>query len=575
MRVRIKNRCLVFQKKKGGKTERIPILALLTHTIMNSLSLKCALILFFCCIPFALPGQNGDAEQHIEQLINKAEEMLKADPSRAIYYSNSAIVEAQKINDQRHIAMAQATLGEAYMNQGDFDMGFESLTNALEACPADSAKLQAYIYLRLSGAYLKLKDLDQASNYVDKASDIYRSLNDSLDLARCYNSKGLVYIQVPDNEKAEENFKAALAINRKLGEVNSIASNLNNLCLYEGNTPEKIGMLHEAIAINSSLGKVWSLGENYNNLGTQYYYAREYDKALAALDTAMQYARQINAKELICDNHRYASWVYAGKKDFARAYEYLNLLYNAEQDLLTMNEMRQVELNVIQKRLRNKEQQMIMQEQAFEIHNLRLSIFISILIAVVLFFALSYLFYRYRHKKKIEYLEQAQKYESQEKELIRLKLQQAENETQVAKQALEHSKNELINFSFFVRSRNDILANIQSMIKDSYRLTGQEAERHLRSINAYIAQFQARNTETEVLIDKVNAEFIRKLSQLHPDLSKNEIQLASLLRIGLSTKEIASIIDSTPKTVNMARYRLRKHLNLETDESLTEYMQGI
>lgn len=63
--------------------------------------------------------------------------------------------------------------------------------------------------------------------------------------------------------------------------------------------------LREAIAINDSLGTVWSLGENYNNLGTQYFYAGEYKKGLAALDTAMVYARKINAKELITDNYRY------------------------------------------------------------------------------------------------------------------------------------------------------------------------------------------------------------------------------------------------------------------------------
>ena len=87
----------------------------------------------------------------------------------------------------------------------------------------------------------------------------------------CYNARGLVYILVPDNVKAEENFKAALDINRELGERKLVAVNLNNLCLYEGNTQEKIVMLREAIAINDSLGTVWSLGENYNNLGTQYY----------------------------------------------------------------------------------------------------------------------------------------------------------------------------------------------------------------------------------------------------------------------------------------------------------------
>jgi tetratricopeptide (TPR) repeat protein len=537
--------------------------------------IKYIIVLCFSGIPLFVSGQAETAEQQIEELIAKAEDVLKSDPSRAIYYSNLAIVEAQKIEDKSHIAMAQATLGEAYMKQGDFDMGFETLTNAIENCPPDSIKLQAYIYVRLAGAYLKLKDLNLAFSYVDKAAAIYKSLNDSLNLAQCLNSKGLVYVQVPDNEKAEENFKAALKINRQIGGIHSIASNLNNLCLYEGNTQEKTEMLYEAISINKSLGKVWSLGENYNNLGTQYYYAHDYTKALAALDTAMRYARQINAKELISDNHRYISWVYAAKKEFAKAYEYLNLLYETEQELLTMNEMRHVELSLIQKRLKDKEQQMIMQEQAFQIRDLRRSIYIAILTTVLLFLGFFYAFLRYSHRKKIQALEHAQKYDAQEKELIALKLRQAESEAHTSQQELEYSKNELTNFAFFVRSRNDILANIQALIKDGYKRSGQDAERHLRSINAYIARFHAHNTETEILIDKVNAEFIQKLSLLHPDLSKNEKQLASLLRIGLSTKEIASIIDSTPKTVNMARYRLRKHLNLETDESLAKYMQNI
>lgn len=543
---------------------------------MSILRVKLSLLTFLLlCICIPVKAQNQNIEFRIDDLLSKAEEMLKADPSKAIYYSNSAMIEAQKLEDNTRLAMALATLGEAYMNQGDFDMGFEALTNAMETCPPDNKELKAFIYIHLSGSYMKLKDLNQAFHYVDEALAIYKSLNDSTNLARCYNSKGLVYIQLPDNKKAEENFKAALEINRKIGNKKAVASNLNNLCLYEGNTPEKISMLYEAIALNDSLGATWSLSENYNNLGTQYFYARSYDKALSALDTAINYARQINAKELISDNYRYKSWVYAGKKDFAEAYQNLLQLYEAEQELLTMNEMRQIELNVIQKRLRAKEQEMIMQEQAFEIRSLRLWTFIAVLIAIALFMGLSYMVFRYRHQKKIQLLEADKRLQKQEKELITLKLKQAENETRQTQQELDYNRQELTNFAFFVRSRNDILAHIQGMIKEGYKLSPGETERHLRSINAYISQFNARNTETELLIDKINAEFIDKLSKLHPDLSKNEQRLASLLRIGLSTKEIASVIDSTPKTVNMARYRLRKHLNLETDDSLTEYMQSI
>lgn len=526
-------------------------------------------------IPTAF-SKNDPPTRQIEEYIRKADELLKADPSKAIYYSNAAIADARSLADGSLLAKAQATLGEAYMNQGDFDMGFEAITNALENCPAGDPLLRAYIYVRLSSSYTKLHDLDQAFEYVDKAAEIYKAANDLPSLAGCYNARGLVYILVPDNKKAEENFKAALTINRRLGAMKIVAANLNNLCLYESDDPqEKINWLYEAIAINDSLGAVWSLGENYNNLGTQYFYAQSYKKALAALDSARQYARQIGAKELISDNYRYASWVYAAQKEYPAAYENLLNLYNTEQELLAKDEMRRIELNIIQKRLHSKEQEMILQKQAFQIKNLQLRSFIAVLVTIAVLLLLFYVTIHFRQQKKIQQLEAAKMLDRQEKELIALKLQQAENEARVSQQESDYNRQELTNFAFFVRSRNELLSRIQSMIKEGYKLSGPEMDSHLRNIYAYISQFNAKNTETEILIDKVNAQFIDKLSRLHPDLSQNEQRLASLLRIGLSTKEIASVIDSNPKTVNMARYRLRKRLNLETDESLSEYMKSI
>lgn len=334
------------------------------------------------------------------------------------------------------------------MNQGDFDMGFESMTNALENVPAGKPNQSAYIYVRLSGCYTKLGDLNAAFQYVDKAIDICKEANDRKSLAMCYNARGLVYILVPDNGKAEENFKAALDINRELGERKLVAVNLNNLCLYEGNTREKIGMLREAIAINDSLGTVWSLGENYNNLGTQYYYAKEYRKGMAALDTARIYARKINAKELITDNYRYASWIHEAMGDYPKAYKSLKDLYDMEQDLSAKDEMRQIELNLIQKRLKAKEHEMIVQEQAFQIKSLRMRSFIAILIAIAVLLILLYVTFHSRQQKRIQMLEASRKLEEQEKELIALKLKQAEIATQTTQQELDYNRHELTNFAF-------------------------------------------------------------------------------------------------------------------------------
>lgn len=114
------------------------------------------------------------------------------------------------------------------------------------------------------------------------------------------------------------------------------------------------------------------------------------------------------------------------------------------------------------------------------------------------------------------------------------------------------------------------------MIRESYKDAKPEIKTQLKTINAFITQYQNKEENIGPLmeeIERVNAEFIVRLTTRHPDLSKNEKQLASFLRIDFSTKEIALLVGSTPKTVNMARYRLRKKLGLETDEGLSEYMK--
>ncbi|MCD8178105.1 MAG: tetratricopeptide repeat protein [Tannerellaceae bacterium] len=491
----------------------------------------------------------------------KAELMLKTDPSRSIYYANLALVEARKAGDQGLIAMGMATLGQAYMNQGDYDMAFETIYSAMEICPEENSLVLANIYVRLCGCYIYMKDFDKAFEYIDKAADMYDKAGDRENLAVCYNSRGLIYIQVPDNKKAEENLKIALQINRELGKHKQVAANLNNLCLYEGDTEEKIAMLYEAIHINDSLNVVWSLGENYNNLGVQYYYGKAYPKALQALETALVYAVPINAKEIINDNYLYKSWVYSAVGNYEEAYKNLLNLYDIEHEFSQTAELRQMEMNIIRKNIESKEQTLILQQQAFQIKRLRMQGYIAFLVVVVVTLFLIYTWYHFRQQKKIQQLETTRKIDEQEKELI--------------EKELNHNRNELTNFAFFVRSRNELLTNIQTMVRQGYKMKEDEREKHLRKINAYISQFNAKNTETEVLIDQISADFMERLSKLHPDLSRNEKRLASLLKIDLTTKEIASIIDSTPKTVNMARYRLRKRMNLENDESLTEYIKSI
>ena len=101
---------------------------------------------------------------------------------------------------------------------------------------------------------------------------------------------------------------------------------------------------------------------------------------------------------------------------------------------------------------------------------------------------------------------------------------------------------------------------------------------HLKKVNAFIGQYQNGDKTTGTLllnIEEKNKEFLERLTQKHPDLTQGEKYLATLLRVNLSTKEISMITGTIPKTINMNRYRLRKALDLSTEEDLTEYLQKI
>ena len=74
--------------------------------------------------------------------------------------------------------------------------------------------------------------------------------------------------------------------------------------------------------------------------------------------------------------------------------------------------------------------------------------------------------------------------------------------------------------------------------------------------------------------DQVHQGFIKKLKQRYPDLTPNDHQLCAYLKMNLSTKEIAPLLNISVRGVEISRYRLRKKLNLERDVNLNEFMNS-
>jgi len=75
--------------------------------------------------------------------------------------------------------------------------------------------------------------------------------------------------------------------------------------------------------------------------------------------------------------------------------------------------------------------------------------------------------------------------------------------------------------------------------------------------------------------DKVNSDFVVSLKEKHPTITGNELKLCAYLRMNLSTKEIAQLMNISVRGVEISRYRLRKKLHIPSEKSLFDYLINI
>lgn len=534
-------------------------------------------LLLVCLLSAAAPLQAQDMQQ-AQKLIDQAQKYLYNNPKQASYYAAQASALFPEDEPSEVRAQAMILYCQAEQLLGNFDLSIKNLYDTQKYIHPTNKKQMAQLCSLMGRVYSKLGDYNKAIELNDKATSIFKSIGDSTSVAGCYNERGVMHHFMSEFTVAERFFQRALAINRAQRNLKEIATNLNNLCLYRGNTEEKLSFIQEAITINKNLDAQWSLGENYNNMGKQYYYGKQYSNALEALRKAYEYAHNIGARELICDNYEYSSMVYAAIGDYAQAYKYLDKRYHLGKELQSSNKLRNIEQEISYKRYQDQKYATEMQEQTYKIELLKRNLWLlgSVLILGIAFSI--FLYKWYKRRKDLQLIEARYQLQLSEKEVAELKMHQQELELQNVHNALATSRREATSFAVFLKSRNELLDKIRGMVKEGYKMDAQAITPHLKKINAFISQSQSGDKTNSALltnIDDKSNEFLQRLVAIHPKLTQGEKYLATLLRVNLSTKEISMLTGTTPKTINMNRYRLRKSLNLSSEEDLTDYLQNI
>jgi DNA-binding response OmpR family regulator/DNA-binding CsgD family transcriptional regulator len=116
------------------------------------------------------------------------------------------------------------------------------------------------------------------------------------------------------------------------------------------------------------------------------------------------------------------------------------------------------------------------------------------------------------------------------------------------------------------------LENINELIANN-----DDAENSLKKLKDFKVLVQSSNvinnwSQFNEHFISIHPDFYRKLSIMHPELGASELKICALLKLNLSTKEIADITYRTPKTVKTTRARIRKKLELKSDSGLATYL---
>ncbi|WP_240740180.1 helix-turn-helix and ligand-binding sensor domain-containing protein [Flagellimonas allohymeniacidonis] len=174
-------------------------------------------------------------------------------------------------------------------------------------------------------------------------------------------------------------------------------------------------------------------------------------------------------------------------------------------------------------------------------------------------------FYHKRQEKLIEKNERdlALAQAENEKEIIRIKNEQLREDFNTKSKELAASTMSIIR-------KNELLSKIKELLV--VHVKDKDAVKPI--INTIDSSLNQRD-DWEMFKEAFNnadRKFLKKLKKAHPNLSPNDIRLCAYLRLNLSSKEIAPLLNISARSVEIKRYRLRKKMNLDHDENLVNYI---
>ena len=201
-------------------------------------------------------------------------------------------------------------------------------------------------------------------------------------------------------------------------------------------------------------------------------------------------------------------------------------------------------------------------------------------LAFLIYFIFILAMARFIHKTYKNYY-QKQKEKLIEENNLLLEIKELEIEQEVMRirneqlsQDVDTKNRELAVSTMSLNSKNELL----TFIKDDLNKTPDDGNRSIKSvistINKNISEGDSWNVFKEAF-DTADKDFLKKIKTIHSSLTPNDLRLCAYLRLNLSSKEIAPLLNISVRSVEIKRYRLRKKMELSHEQGLVDYILSV
>lgn len=501
--------------------------------------------------------KKGDYLQYLNKNSQALEHLLKAE---------------KLVSDSNTKAGIYAALSSTHLNYNNLEKSLFYINKILSE-PLINQIDDVYIaqaYASASVIYELEKELEKALSYDLKTIKIFKKKNKKINITSTYINAASTLKKLNKNKKALIYLDSAKQINNNLKNTYlKSAIKLNTAENYAAlNMDNKAHQLFkESIKEFIDIGIVEGYTEGYIEESKLYIKQKRYNEAIESVKKGLESSKKnklhVFKKEaylLLYDIHKLKS----GTTEALFYYE----KYTEVKDFILSEEKRKdienlkINFNVkeLETQLQIKNDQLIINEE-----KRKSAIYFNLLLGIGV---ITLLFSLYRQLK----LSKTKKmfFES-EKQINLLK-------SEKLKKDIENKNKEVTSFALHINEKNELLSSVRKDIFKVNKTLDQSNKNKLRKIISNIDNTIKVNQEKAQLyskIDEAKNSFHNTITLRYPELSNREIEIATYLRLNLSSKQISNHLNISQQTINNYRFKIRKKLNLDKEDDLTDFLKNL